>query len=871
MTRLLTVLAAVCGLVLIGAADQANAQSSPLSCANQLANMNLFPDSIRVLPATGRPGDTINVQIGMRNTKKAAAWALYLDVDTTWLKPILNQYDPIEDAYEYKILPTGRVDTTALDRFTANNEKDYPSIADHLRLKILGLPKSTGIRAAIDSGRGSIISMPMVITEGMPHNTQTSLTWYYADIVDPINPTIIYGCQYSNYTNDTGTYTGKLATISGAVRVDTAAVQGPVINSFAANPTSLPSGGGSTTLSWTVTNADTIYISPGNITRSGSAALSGSVLVGLSSTTTYTLTAAKIASSQRPTAQATVTVEGTVSNNNPVVSPISPSSYTITQGENVSFSVTATDVDDDFITLSAQNLPANATFGTGGQVTGTGTATGNFSFTPNTTQEGTFVVGFRATDDRGGASTVVNVSITVEKIQFDILFSKSREGGSPVGGLPGKRSILFPIDLVTSQDVYGVQFDFFYDDMFFEIDSIFTTTRTEGWVIYDNIGQPGTPAGEIRIMTFGMETNPLAIDSTNSTTILFIAMSIDSSATWGDYPIYLENGWESNNPDPAYPSLQLVTDSAIIQVDRRGDVNLDKRIDVADAVNIVAAILGNITLVERQFDVADIVIDGTVDVFDLVGVINTAFGLPVEQPQPVAPSGGELFATVSLEYHDMFAGSIDELVVSSELPEEIAGVQLNITYDPAAVVLGQPKAADDASGLKLLYKNTGPGEMLVLMHFTRPGDQQQLIQRGLADLVQIPITAQNDVEYGNPAQLKLTSVKLATPTAKALEVKGFGPTLPAAFTLYQNYPNPFNPMTTIRFELSGTSRRVQLDVFNVLGQQVRRLLDETVAPGEHSVVWDATTDNGSKVATGVYLYRLQVGDQSDTKKMLLLK
>jgi immune inhibitor A len=96
---------------------------------------------------------------------------------------------------------------------------------------------------------------------------------------------------------------------------------------------------------------------------------------------------------------------------------------------------------------------------------------------------------------------------------------------------------------------------------------------------------------------------------------------------------------------------------------------------------------------------------------------------------------------------------------------------------------------------------------------------------------------------------------------------------PTAFELHQNYPNPFNPLTTIRFTVNG-SRSVlhtTLKIFNVRGQLVRILVDEEKAKGSYSAVWDGRDEEGSQVSSGVYFYQLNVGDESEAKKMVLLK
>jgi hypothetical protein len=94
--------------------------------------------------------------------------------------------------------------------------------------------------------------------------------------------------------------------------------------------------------------------------------------------------------------------------------------------------------------------------------------------------------------------------------------------------------------------------------------------------------------------------------------------------------------------------------------------------------------------------------------------------------------------------------------------------------------------------------------------------------------------------------------------------------IPADFALAQNYPNPFNPTTSIGFSLP-IRANVALNVYNLLGQQVRTLLDKEMDAGTHSVEWDGTNDAGGKVASGVYFYKLTTGDFVETRKMMLLK
>ena len=104
----------------------------------------------------------------------------------------------------------------------------------------------------------------------------------------------------------------------------------------------------------------------------------------------------------------------------------------------------------------------------------------------------------------------------------------------------------------------------------------------------------------------------------------------------------------------------------------------------------------------------------------------------------------------------------------------------------------------------------------------------------------------------------------------ATDVKTFTDAVPVEFNLEQNYPNPFNPSTTISFSNS-TAGKVSLTVYNTIGQKVRTLIDEKLAVGSHVVNWDGMSDMGMPLSGGIYFYRLKIGHQILTKKMIFVK
>jgi len=119
------------------------------------------------------------------------------------------------------------------------------------------------------------------------------------------------------------------------------------------------------------------------------------------------------------------------------------------------------------------------------------------------------------------------------------------------------------------------------------------------------------------------------------------------------------------------------------------------------------------------------------------------------------------------------------------------------------------------------------------------------------------------------SQGKLISVDAATyDGAKLLIDQNFQ--LPIAFNLSQNYPNPFNSATKMSFSLPSHAK-VNLSIFNILGQKVVELIDADYPPGEHEIIWDGTDSYGRPVSSGTYFAKIMVGDKSASKRIVIVK
>ncbi len=106
---------------------------------------------------------------------------------------------------------------------------------------------------------------------------------------------------------------------------------------------------------------------------------------------------------------------------------------------------------------------------------------------------------------------------------------------------------------------------------------------------------------------------------------------------------------------------------------------------------------------------------------------------------------------------------------------------------------------------------------------------------------------------------------LVIPSVSTIGIEPVGNAVPEAYSLSQNYPNPFNPATNIKFQLP-REEFVKLSIFDMLGREIEILVNKEMKPGTYRADW-----NASKFSSGVYFYRLEAGEFTETRKMILVK
>ncbi len=219
-------------------------------------------------------------------------------------------------------------------------------------------------------------------------------------------------------------------------------------------------------------------------------------------------------------------------------------------------------------------------------------------------------------------------------------------------------------------------------------------------------------------------------------------------------------------------------------------------------------------------------------------------------------------------------GAADEVVVGLEaqlLPAS-RGYVLRVVYDPMeAEYLGTKKRPEGLfeDGAFLVHHDKSGAVLIAGGHLE--DERQHPIEQGDGPLVQLrfrPVGKAIGVTLQVQRAMVITDegafIPLHMPRVERLELA------PRAFRLLQNVPNPFNPVTTIAFELP-TETRVDLAVYNLVGQRVRTLVQEVRQAGRYQVVWDSRDGFGRSVSSGVYFYHLSAGEFGTTRRMLLLR
>ncbi|MBI4532241.1 MAG: T9SS type A sorting domain-containing protein, partial [Candidatus Latescibacteria bacterium] len=265
---------------------------------------------------------------------------------------------------------------------------------------------------------------------------------------------------------------------------------------------------------------------------------------------------------------------------------------------------------------------------------------------------------------------------------------------------------------------------------------------------------------------------------------------------------------------------------------------------------------------------ADINESGEVDIADLT---IASSNLTSQGAQPVfkpveGDNTGAAVLIVGLPSGIKKGQSYDVNVVVNQFTG-LRGYDLDLGYDPALFTVGQVKRGN-LFNRSYSFSTTGEGEVGVVNALIG----REAVSANNAALMTVRLTARRDAQgLINPVWVK--GARLVDALYRPMDVAGVRMTatqVPKEFALDQNYPNPFNPETVIRIHLPEDGA-VTLKIYNLLGQEIRTLLQTPMQAGIYNVTWDGMDHSGRMVSSGVYFYRVTAEKYTDTKRMVLMK
>ena len=334
--------------------------------------------------------------------------------------------------------------------------------------------------------------------------------------------------------------------------------------------------------------------------------------------------------------------------------------------------------------------------------------------------------------------------------------------------------------------------------------------------------------------------------------------TVDASPNYVEYCYNVSAYWSTDN----YGDLESNHSNVACAVPfTYGDANFDSDVTIEDVLTVVDFILEEEVPTEDQFRNCDLNNDEEINIADIIMMIDIIFG----------GTGRTVgFDPSEIAYVDLMTDFENaQLTFDIEYNGPVRGIEFEIKYDPALVKVMSPSLVNFQENVMVSYTQKEAGVLKILAADLQGGSIEAMDKTYLTLPVEF-IGNERDI-----ANVSLDGIYLAgadgslietVARTNASEVK----VIPGEFALHQNFPNPFNPSTEIRFDLPEAGK-VNLAIYNLMGQKIRTLSSGEMTPGYHAIVWDGTNDMGSQVATGMYFYAIQTSEFQATKKMLFMK
>ncbi|MBW7997550.1 MAG: T9SS type A sorting domain-containing protein [Candidatus Glassbacteria bacterium] len=300
----------------------------------------------------------------------------------------------------------------------------------------------------------------------------------------------------------------------------------------------------------------------------------------------------------------------------------------------------------------------------------------------------------------------------------------------------------------------------------------------------------------------------------------------------------------------------------------RGKRNMtDDAVNVADVMRLVYLIAID-EIVPKLVDYfgLDLDQDGAFLTADLVAELAIWRGTGTLLAGVSVPEDASAKAELSYE---ATGKSTANLALNLETSDNLNMAVFRIKYDTEKFIMGEATATERLKGVSVVTGNNTKEGIYTIVLVNIEGGR---IVKGNGAILNIAISATGD-KFDGVGEISLLNAGFEEGVAVELSREVLSPKalLPKDFAL-SNFPNPFNPSTTIAYDIpEGDNVQVQLKVYNIRGQLVRTLVNESKSEGSYQIQWDGSDNYGRKVSSGVYFYRIKAGEFSQTRKMVILK
>ena len=427
-------------------------------------------------------------------------------------------------------------------------------------------------------------------------------------------------------------------------------------------------------------------------------------------------------------------------------------------------------------------------------------------------------------------------------------------------------TVLIPIDMDNLTEkaipVSGLEAEFHYDYSNFSHLRITPTERSKDM---DSCIWNSPEAG--RLILLISDTNGHTI-SPGTGPIAHIQFVVADSLNAGDgYWIEFE---EVNLADEGGAPLPVVKVDGLVIIGCKGDMNCDGCINIVDIVYVVNIILGDANPTEAELWAADYNDDGIINIMDIVDMVNNICNSS-------SPSTREHIPAAEVTMKGLTTPSTGKLTlpILVRSTDEIVGIQMEIVYNPTQYDFCTVTPSERCHSMDMRWKDRSG--LLTVLVFSLHAEG---IQAGQGVLFSILGQMKAEVDAAE-STFRIRNVLLVSRSGQSLpveceeELRIQEANIPAGFVLMQNYPNPFNPTTQIAFQLSEIGGQpppqTTLKIYNILGQEVKTLVDEGKVAGYYTVTWDGRDQFGRVAVNGIYFCTLTVGENAATKTMTLIR